>query len=441
MTRATYTGAMASSHNDCFIAGDELTSRRRNAEQEAIQLFRMTFDDFPVSDDGEPSTPPPPTQQPVEDPMDQDVGEDLYWEIDHFPDLDDGEPPTPPPPTQQLPCEQSSSLRRLMNGWATKREMDLFPASVTGCEYRDAASVTGSYADAASVTGSYADAAMVSVTGSYADAASVAGSSADAASVAGSSADAASVGSYAKAAMVSHPLLKMMTATKSSSSQNQQHYHLHLASQVKQEELVTTFATERAHKVQKATPPPWRTPTPPAAPPTLANYRQQQVVPPPPTPAPLPPPPAPPPPRCQRHLGTSVPEDYGHWVDWSSNQSSMHEASIAARADMKWNQRGPPSPANGGPRLWKGIPFNTAKNCWGYTDRGQLPQEYASIHPDWWSVANLDKEARMAHDYRIPWDLRGPPTGPIAGSPWTWRQMNWRPQSMKWMKRGGAQQY
>ena len=56
---------------------------------------------------------------------------------------------------------------------------------------------------------------------------------------------------------------------------------------------------------------------------------------------------------------------------------------------------------------------------------------------DWWSAASLDEEHRLAMFHLIPWDLRGPPNGPVANKPDKWRNLTWRPNSQKWMSRGG----
>ena len=45
-------------------------------------------------------------------------------------------------------------------------------------------------------------------------------------------------------------------------------------------------------------------------------------------------------------------------------------------------------------------------------------------------------ESNMAYLNNVPWQLRGPP-GPQEGGPTRWRGQPYRPQSGKWMKRGG----
>jgi hypothetical protein len=82
------------------------------------------------------------------------------------------------------------------------------------------------------------------------------------------------------------------------------------------------------------------------------------------------------------------------------------------------------------------MPYNLAKGVWGYMYRSQLPAEYA--FEDWWTPAAMNEEARLAKLFRIGWDLRGPPHGPVLGGPKTWRNMEWRAKSEKWMTRGGA---
>ena len=135
-------------------------------------------------------------------------------------------------------------------------------------------------------------------------------------------------------------------------------------------------------------------------------------------------------------LSRDVPEGYGCW-DWEDDAHRHLEMQMAEDFSMPWNTRGPPSPMNDGPLLWKHMPFNSEKNCWGYWHRSQLPKEYT--FRDWWSEEALELEAKFAREYSIPWQFRGPPTGPPPNEPRKmWRGRAWRPGSQKWMCRGGT---
>ena len=129
-----------------------------------------------------------------------------------------------------------------------------------------------------------------------------------------------------------------------------------------------------------------------------------------------------------------LPKEYGYW-NWDDD-TAMLEDEVATKYDMPWKLRGPPAPPNGGPELWLGLPFHTTKGVWGYMNRKQLPPTYA--FEDWWTPAAMHEEARLAKLHRISWDLRGPPHGPVLGGPKTWRNMEWRANSEKWMTRGGS---
>lgn len=136
-------------------------------------------------------------------------------------------------------------------------------------------------------------------------------------------------------------------------------------------------------------------------------------------------------------LSTDVPEGYGCW-DWEDDDAHRHlEMQMAEDFSMPWHTRGPPSPLDGGPLLWKHMPWNSEKNCWGYWCRSQLPKAYT--FSNWWSTQALELEARFAREYNIPWALRGPPQGPPANEPRKlWRGRAWRPGSQKWMCRGST---
>ena len=56
---------------------------------------------------------------------------------------------------------------------------------------------------------------------------------------------------------------------------------------------------------------------------------------------------------------------------------------------------------------------------------------------EWWNDPEaLAAEHNAAHANSIPWAQRGPPP-PGKGGPETWRGLTYRPNSGKWMKRGG----
>ena len=135
-------------------------------------------------------------------------------------------------------------------------------------------------------------------------------------------------------------------------------------------------------------------------------------------------------------LSRDVPEGYGCW-DWEDDAHRHLETQMAEDFSMPWHTRGPPSPLDGGPLLWKHMPWNSEKSCWGYWSRSQLPKAYT--FSNWWSPQALELEARFAREFNIPWPLRGPPHGPPANEPRKmWRGRAWRPGSKKWMCRGGT---
>ena len=144
--------------------------------------------------------------------------------------------------------------------------------------------------------------------------------------------------------------------------------------------------------------------------------------------------------RSQQGCGPLAPLDelplgYGNWLDWDDEQALQEEAELALKHKMPTRIRGPASPLQGGPELWRDIPWNIDKGCWLFSARRQLPITYQ--FEDWWSEESLKEEARLAVRHMIPWSLRGPPNGPQPGGPKTWRDMAWRAGSCKWMSRGG----
>jgi hypothetical protein len=71
-------------------------------------------------------------------------------------------------------------------------------------------------------------------------------------------------------------------------------------------------------------------------------------------------------------LSIDVPEGYGRW-DWEDDDAHRHlEMQMAEDFSMPWHTRGPPSPLNGGPLLWKHMPWNSEKKCWGYWCEGSV---------------------------------------------------------------------
>ena len=131
-----------------------------------------------------------------------------------------------------------------------------------------------------------------------------------------------------------------------------------------------------------------------------------------------------------------LPEGYGDWEDWNDAASILLEDQMARAHQLRFSQRGPPPPAVSGIALWNDVPYNNEKKAWQCWTRDMLPAAYA--FDDWWSQESLQREAELAHLYRIPHSLRGPPNGPqFPGQ--TWRDLEWRPRSKKWMSRGGLQ--
>ena len=136
---------------------------------------------------------------------------------------------------------------------------------------------------------------------------------------------------------------------------------------------------------------------------------------------------------CLCEEGTAPP-GYGEWWDWNDPAAIELEQTLAEQFAMKAAQRGPNPLHPDAPSRWKKIPWNREKGSWQFSAREQLPKEYAEL--DLWTA--LDEEAEVARRFQIPWNLRGPPTGPVPGKPKLWRGMQWRPNARKWMSRGGA---
>ena len=135
-------------------------------------------------------------------------------------------------------------------------------------------------------------------------------------------------------------------------------------------------------------------------------------------------------------LCASAPQGYGGWRDWNAPGALQQEEQLAKTLGLANSQRGPAAPIFGGPESWRGIPWNSVTSNWSWVSRQQLPSEYCFAN--WWSEASLDAEAELAHFHLIPWALRGPPDGPLLGSPLFWRGLAWRPNSKKWMVCGGG---
>jgi hypothetical protein len=135
--------------------------------------------------------------------------------------------------------------------------------------------------------------------------------------------------------------------------------------------------------------------------------------------------------------GDNHPVGYGDWVDWNDPDNIALELQLAETHGMKNSQRGPDPEHAGSPTLWNQIPFNQRTRSWLFETRAELPSEYRDF-TNWWKPEGLIAEAALARKYMIPWKLRGPPTGPTARSPKSWRGMAWRPRAEKWMSRGGA---
>ena len=131
-----------------------------------------------------------------------------------------------------------------------------------------------------------------------------------------------------------------------------------------------------------------------------------------------------------------VPDEYGDWDDWDHDNTILTEQAIADLHGLKFWQRGPVGPLEGGPVTWKGIPWNADKQCWGWTSRDQLPPQYA--FDDWWSDESMKEELALTLRLHIPWNLRGPPDGPDeARGLYTWGSRKWRPNTKMWMNAGG----
>ena len=55
----------------------------------------------------------------------------------------------------------------------------------------------------------------------------------------------------------------------------------------------------------------------------------------------------------------------------------------------------------------------------------------------WWSKEGLDREEELAAVWRIPPELRGPPTGPGPDTPKFWKGRKWRANRQTWASSGG----
>ena len=110
-----------------------------------------------------------------------------------------------------------------------------------------------------------------------------------------------------------------------------------------------------------------------------------------------------------------LPDDYGYCLDWSHPDSIAEEDELAVRKELQWSLRGPHPAQQGGPAMWRNMPFNKEKWQWGWTSREQLPAEYSFT--DWYTPGAMKSEAVLAEKYQIPCSLRGPPNGPTAGGP------------------------
>ena len=132
-----------------------------------------------------------------------------------------------------------------------------------------------------------------------------------------------------------------------------------------------------------------------------------------------------------------VPQDYGNWPDWNADSAVLHEQALSDLHGLRFWMRGPVGPQDGGPMVWKGIPWDYKKGCWGFTSREQLPREYS--FQDWWSEEALRDEQEIAMRYHIPWGLRGPPNGPdTRRGLFLWRSRKWRANTRMWMNSGGG---
>lgn len=114
-------------------------------------------------------------------------------------------------------------------------------------------------------------------------------------------------------------------------------------------------------------------------------------------------------------------------VDWNDPATIDEEERIAQDFGMPLKVRGPPSPKCGGPVRWHGMPWNETKECWAYSSRADLTEEYTAI-TDWWSDESMDLETVLQKKCLVPWELRGPPDGPTAEHQ-TWRGRTWRRNS------------
>ena len=112
------------------------------------------------------------------------------------------------------------------------------------------------------------------------------------------------------------------------------------------------------------------------------------------------------------------------WSDWNTPEALAEEAELAELHCIGDHFRGPVPPHEGGPETWRSMPWDYEHGYWRHRHRESLPEEYA--FDDWWDEESLKQESHLAKWYMIPWDLRGPPTGPAPNKPRTWRDRVWR---------------
>ena len=112
------------------------------------------------------------------------------------------------------------------------------------------------------------------------------------------------------------------------------------------------------------------------------------------------------------------------WSDWNTPEALAEEAELAELHCIGDHFRGPVPPHEGGPETWRSMPWDYEHGYWRHRHRESLPAEYA--FEDWWDEESLKQESLLARWFMIPWDLRGPPTGPAPNKSRTWRGRVWR---------------
>ena len=112
------------------------------------------------------------------------------------------------------------------------------------------------------------------------------------------------------------------------------------------------------------------------------------------------------------------------WSDWNTPEALAEEADLAELHCIPNHFRGPVPPQQGGPEVWRSMPWDHVHGYWRHRCRETLPAEYA--FEDWWDEESLKQESHLAKWYMIPWVLRGPPTGPAPNKSRTWRGRVWR---------------